>query len=187
MAGRGWWRPDNDLIRTSFAAHHLPIGHDFHSIPSDSGDRRCRFHWGSSCQRLLQRGDRVIGIDNLNSYYDPALKQARLEAIEVKAPSGAWRFERMALEDLMPHGVVCFREASCGGQPRCPGRGSLFPGEPAAYIQSNLVGFGHLLKVVANTAPKTSSMPRAVRCMGESQSALPRAAAGESSGEPVCR
>ena len=35
------------------------------------------------CQRLLQRGDRVIGIDNLNSYYDPALKQARLEAIEL--------------------------------------------------------------------------------------------------------
>ena len=34
------------------------------------------------CQRLLQRGDRVIGIDNLNSYYDPALKQARLEAID---------------------------------------------------------------------------------------------------------
>ena len=29
-------------------------------------------------QRLLQRGDRVIGIDNLNIYYDPALKQARL-------------------------------------------------------------------------------------------------------------
>ena len=35
------------------------------------------------CQRLLQRGDRVIGIDNLNTYYDPALKQARLEAIGV--------------------------------------------------------------------------------------------------------
>ena len=50
-------------------------------------------------QRLLQRGDRVIGIDNLNSYYDPALKQARLEEIEAKAPSGAWRFERIALED----------------------------------------------------------------------------------------
>ena len=27
------------------------------------------------CQRLLERGDRVIGIDNLNSYYDPALKR----------------------------------------------------------------------------------------------------------------
>ena len=26
------------------------------------------------CERLLQRGDHVIGIDNLNDYYDPALK-----------------------------------------------------------------------------------------------------------------
>jgi UDP-glucuronate 4-epimerase len=31
--------------------------------------------------RLLQRGDEVIGIDNLNDYYDVALKQARLERI----------------------------------------------------------------------------------------------------------
>ena len=51
------------------------------------------------CQRLLQRGDQVIGIDNLNTYYDPALKRARLEAIEAVAPSGAWRFEQMALEN----------------------------------------------------------------------------------------
>ena len=41
------------------------------------------------CQRLLQRGDRVIGIDNLNSYYDPALKQAPLAAIAAMAPPGA--------------------------------------------------------------------------------------------------
>ena len=51
------------------------------------------------CQRLLQRGDRVIGIDNLNSYYDPALKQARLAAIKATAPAGAWRFEQIALEE----------------------------------------------------------------------------------------
>ena len=37
------------------------------------------------CERLLQRGDRVIGIDNLNDYYDPALKQARLARIETRA------------------------------------------------------------------------------------------------------
>ena len=30
-------------------------------------------------QRLLQRGDRVVGLDNLNDYYDPALKRARLK------------------------------------------------------------------------------------------------------------
>ena len=32
-------------------------------------------------QRLLQRGDRVIGLDNLNDYYDPSLKHARLGQI----------------------------------------------------------------------------------------------------------
>ena len=50
-------------------------------------------------KRLLQRGDRVVGLDNLNDYYDPSLKQARLVQIESVAPAGAWRFERMALED----------------------------------------------------------------------------------------
>ena len=50
-------------------------------------------------QRLLLRGDRVVGLDNLNDYYDPALKQARLREIEAVAPSNAWRFEQMSLED----------------------------------------------------------------------------------------
>ena len=47
--------------------------------------------------RLLQRGDRVVGLDNLNDYYDPGLKQARLRQIEAVAPAGAWRFEALAL------------------------------------------------------------------------------------------
>jgi len=50
-------------------------------------------------QRLLQQGDRVVGVDNLNSYYDPALKQARLRQIEAVAQEGNWRFESVALED----------------------------------------------------------------------------------------
>src|SRR6185295_11401611 len=32
-------------------------------------------------KRLLERGDDVIGLDNLNSYYDPSLKEARLERL----------------------------------------------------------------------------------------------------------
>nr|WP_206339037.1 MULTISPECIES: NAD-dependent epimerase [unclassified Synechococcus] len=97
--------------------------------------------------RLLQRGDRVVGLDNLNDYYDPSLKQARLRQIEAMAPSGAWRFERLALEDgeaLMdlfaeeqPQ-VVVNLAAQAGV------RYSLE--NPAAYIQSNLVGFGNLLE-----------------------------------------
>ena len=98
-------------------------------------------------QRLLLRGDRVVGLDNLNDYYDPALKQARLRAIEAVAPSNAWRFERMSLEDgdaLMDlfaaetPSVVVNLAAQAGV------RYSLE--NPAAYIQSNLVGFGHILE-----------------------------------------
>ena len=50
-------------------------------------------------QRLLAQGDRVVGIDNLNAYYDPALKQARLHQLETLAAPGSWRFERLALEE----------------------------------------------------------------------------------------
>ena len=32
--------------------------------------------------RLLERGDEVVGYDNLNAYYDPALKAARLERLQ---------------------------------------------------------------------------------------------------------
>ena len=97
--------------------------------------------------RLLQRGDRVVGLDNLNDYYDPSLKQARLRQIEATAPVGSWRFEPMALEDepaLMalfaderPQ-VVVNLAAQAGV------RYSLE--NPAAYIQSNLVGFGNVLE-----------------------------------------
>ena len=97
--------------------------------------------------RLLQRGDRVVGLDNLNDYYDPSLKQARLCQIESVSPVGAWRFERLALEDgdaLMAlfaeekPSVVVNLAAQAGV------RYSLE--NPATYIQSNLVGFGHLLE-----------------------------------------
>ena len=114
-------------------------------------------------QRLLRRGDRVVGIDNLNDYYDPSLKQARLLQIDALAPAGAWRFERMALEEgdvLMTlreeKPTVVVNLAAQAGV-----RYSLE--NPAAYIQSNLVGFGHLLEGCVTMAPKTLSMPRAVR------------------------
>ena len=75
------------------------------------------------------------------------MKQARLREIEAVAPSNAWRFERMSLEDgdaLMDlfaaetPSVVVNLAAQAGV------RYSLE--NPAAYIQSNLVGFGHILE-----------------------------------------
>ena len=78
-------------------------------------------------QRLLVQGDRVVGIDSLNSYYDPSLKQARLRQIEAMAPDGAWRFEPMALEEgeaLMA--LFAGRAAAGGGEPGGAGRGPVF-------------------------------------------------------------
>ena len=97
--------------------------------------------------RLLQRGDRVVGLDNLNDYYDPSLKQARLRQIEAVAPAGAWHFERMSLEDA-PALMALFAEE----RPQVVVNLAAQAGvrysleNPAAYIQSNLVGFGNVLE-----------------------------------------
>ena len=101
------------------------------------------------CERLLQRGDPVIGIDNLNDYYDPALKQARLARIEAMAESkvGAWSFHRLALED-----GEALLKLFAAERPRLVVNLAAQAGvrysleNPAAYIQSNLVGFGHILE-----------------------------------------
>ena len=47
-------------------------------------------------QRLTARGDTVVGIDNLNAYYDPTLKHARLAQL---AGLAAFRFERLDIAD----------------------------------------------------------------------------------------
>jgi UDP-glucuronate 4-epimerase len=97
--------------------------------------------------RLLERGERVVGIDNLNSYYDPQLKRARLARIEKAAPADAWRFEQRALED--GEALMALFAAE---QPRVVVNLAAQAGvrysleNPAAYIQSNLVGFGHILE-----------------------------------------
>jgi UDP-glucuronate 4-epimerase len=51
------------------------------------------------CQALLARGERVIGLDNLNPYYDPKLKQARLAALTGAARPGQFAFHRLDLAD----------------------------------------------------------------------------------------
>lgn len=88
---------------------------------------------------LLERGDEVVGLDNLNAYYDPALKLARLDMLK---DYPGFRFERA---DLADHGVMetVFRKGAfqrvvhLGAQAGV--RYSLE--NPHAYVQSNIVGF----------------------------------------------
>ena len=97
--------------------------------------------------RLLQRGDRVVGLDNMNDYYDPSLKQARLRQIEAVAPSGAWRFERLALEDGQALMSLFAEERPQVVVNLAAQAGVRYSLEnPAVYLQSNLVGFGHVLE-----------------------------------------
>ena len=99
------------------------------------------------CRRLLDRGDRVVGVDNLNSYYDPTLKRARLAGLDAVAPPGAWRFEALSLEQ--GDELIALVESE---RPRVVVNLAAQAGvrysleNPAAYIQSNLVGFGHVLE-----------------------------------------
>lgn len=94
--------------------------------------------------RLLERGDEVIGIDNHNDYYDPALKEARLARhIDHQAYTHIRGdiADRELVEELFqthkPNRVVNL--AAQAGV-----RYSLE--NPLAYIDSNLVGFGHILE-----------------------------------------
>ena len=97
--------------------------------------------------RLLRRGDQVIGLDNLNDYYDPSLKQARLRQVEAAASPGAWRFEHLALEDEQALMTLFAEERPQVVVNLAAQAGVRYSLEnPAAYIQSNLVGFGHVLE-----------------------------------------
>ena len=93
--------------------------------------------------QLLARGDRVLGLDNLNSYYYPALKRARLERLQ---QIDHFRFVQLDVEDGAALVELFARE-----RPRAVVHLAAQPGvrysleNPAAYIQSNLVGFGHIL------------------------------------------
>lgn len=99
------------------------------------------FHIAS---RLLDRGDQVAGLDNLNAYYDPRLKQARLDRLMAR---DNFRFHKIDLKDTAAMARLFESErfdrvlhlAAQAGV-----RYSLT--NPDAYVESNLVGFLAILE-----------------------------------------
>lgn len=95
-------------------------------------------------RRLLEKGRVVLGLDNLNPYYDPALKRARLEQL---ASFDAFRFVEMDLADRIRMETL-FAErrfpfvVHLGAQAGV--RHSLV--DPHAYCSSNLAGFLNVLE-----------------------------------------
>ena len=93
---------------------------------------------------LLDRGDRVVGIDNLNDYYDPGLKRARLDQLD---GMDGWSFERCDLADAEAV-EDAFRKYSFDRVIHLAAQAGVRYSieNPDAYGASNLVGFLNVLE-----------------------------------------
>ena len=112
------------------------------------------FIGAATARVLLERGDEVVGIDNLNHYYDPALKQARLSSLADRFDN-RFRFERVDFADAqalqrVADGIDIDAIVHLGAQAGV--RYSLE--NPGAYIQSNLVGHANMLELARHRSPR---------------------------------
>ena len=96
------------------------------------------------CQGLLARGDEVVGLDNLNDYYDPRLKTARLEILQRQRN---FRFEKLDLADrggieslfaAEKFNRVIHLAAQAGVRHSIE--------NPSLYVDSNVTGFLHIIE-----------------------------------------
>ena len=112
------------------------------------------FIGAATSRALLERGDEVVGIDNLNDYYDPALKKARLASLAQQFDN-RFRFERVDFADAQElqrigDGMDIDAIVHLGAQAGV--RYSLE--NPGAYIQSNLVGHANMLELARQRRAK---------------------------------
>jgi UDP-glucuronate 4-epimerase len=100
-------------------------------------------------RQLLERGDDVVGIDNLNAYYDVRLKEARLERLKSGGAASGFRFvksdiaDRAAMERVFSDGKY---DAIVNLAAQAGVRYSLE--NPHAYIDANVTGFLNILEGV---------------------------------------
>ena len=94
--------------------------------------------------RLLERGDEVIGIDNLNDYYDPSLKRARLARTQ---DHPAFTDVRIDLEDRQGIADLFAQSKPDAVVNLAAQAGVRYSIEnPHSYIESNVVGTLHILE-----------------------------------------
>ena len=98
--------------------------------------------------RLLDRGDEVIGIDNLNDYYDVSLKEARLRHIQSHNNAGSlFRFKRISIEDREAMHALFEAEKPQRVLHLAAQAGVRYSiSNPHAYIDANIQGFINILE-----------------------------------------
>jgi UDP-glucuronate 4-epimerase len=103
-----------------------------------------------TAKALLARGDEVIGLDNLNAYYDVRLKQARLAQLE--AMSG-FSFARIDLADRQAMADLFERQRPQRVVSLAAQAGVRYSIEnPHTYVEANVVGFLNVLEGCRNTS-----------------------------------
>ncbi|MCP5155647.1 MAG: NAD-dependent epimerase [Ectothiorhodospiraceae bacterium] len=96
------------------------------------------------CRRLLERGDEVVGVDNLDPYYDVTLKQARLDRL---TPSARFTDVRLDIADQAGVRALFERERPQRVVNLAAQAGVRYSLEnPQAYVNANLVGFTNILE-----------------------------------------
>ncbi len=107
--------------------------------------------------RLLKEGKTVIGIDNINDYYDISLKEARLKNLELlaKQKSSNYFFYKVDLENNLEIYNIFFKHKPTHVVNLAAQAGVRYSIEnPMAYIQSNLVGFSNIIEMCRNFSIK---------------------------------
>ena len=96
-----------------------------------------------TCKRLLNAGHEVVGLDNMNDYYDVNLKQARLDLLK----SPLFRFHKIDLADRDGVAQLFANEKFNRVIPLAAQAGVLYSLEnPFAYADSNLIGYLNILE-----------------------------------------
>ena len=95
-------------------------------------------------QRLLERGDEVVGIDNLNAYYDPSLKAARLALLQ---PHPRFSFQRLDIADASAIADLLATERFARVVHLAAQAGVRYSlKNPQAYVDSNVTGLLNVLE-----------------------------------------
>jgi UDP-glucuronate 4-epimerase len=91
------------------------------------------------CQALLARGDRVLGVDNLNAYYDVRLKRARLRRLEAGA---GFSFVELDISDRAAVSLAAGRAGEVTGIVHLAAQAGVRYSmvDPWSYVQSNVMG-----------------------------------------------
>lgn len=105
--------------------------------------------------KLLERGDLVVGVDNLNDYYDVRLKQARLSSIQAHPKANSFKFIKLDLAEQKATAELFTGEKPDSVIHLAAQAGVRYSLQnPHAYISSNIVAFTNILEACRAVKPQ---------------------------------